>query len=373
LAINIGLDLKTFSLRNAGIGRYTVSLVQELIKRERHAYIGFLASGTDHTLLKQSPLKVSQGISARFNSTILRSFALLPFQVKKERIDLFHSMDNSTILLPPFTPCKRVSTIHDVIVFKHPEFFTKKHVTIVGNMTTFTAKRADHIIADSFSTKKDLLETFSNLQDEDISVIHLAASAVFQKSSKNEVENFVRKYNVPKRYFLSLGTREPRKNLKNLIEAFKLFRQNSAHEDMGLILVGGKGWLDTGAEDVQNRENIFHLGFIEDELLPPLYSGALAFVYPSFYEGFGLPVLEAMACGRPIITSQNSSLPEVAGDSAIYVNPYSIDSIKNALQNIVDNTNLQETLSSNALQKSSEFSWEKTAEQTETVYKKLLC
>jgi len=242
-------------------------------------------------------------------------------------------------------------------------------------MMAFTANKTDHIIADSFSTKNDLLETFSNLKDNNVSVIHLAASSVFKKSPKSDIENFVKKYGLPKRYFLSLATQEPRKNLKNLIEAFKLFRQNSAFDDIALVLVGGKGWLDQGMEDTQNeykKYKIFNLGFLEDVLLPQLYSGALAFVYPSFYEGFGLPVLEAMSCGRPIITSQNSSLPEVAGDSALYVDPYSVDSIKSSLKEIADNSVLQEELSSKAIQKSKEFSWEKTAEQTEVIYDKLL-
>ena len=281
-------------------------------------------------------------------------------------------MDNSTIQMLPFTACKRLSTIHDAIVFKHPEFFTQKHITIVQKMMTFTANKADHIIADSFSTKKDLLETFSKLKDENISVIHLAPSFIFQKSSKNKIADFVKRHNLPKRYFLSLATQEPRKNLKNLIKAFQQFRLTSSYDDIGLVLVGGKGWLNSGVEDAQNKKGIFHLGFLEDELLPLLYSGALAFIYPSFYEGFGLPVLEAMACGRPIITSQNSSLPEVAGDSAIYVDPYSVDSIKNAIRQITDSAKLQEELSKAAIQKSKEFSWEKTAEQTESVYEMLL-
>lgn len=196
---------------------------------------------------------MSQGLSNRFNSTVLRSLALLPFQVNKENIDIFHSMDNSTIHRLPFSSYKRLSTIHDTIVFKHLEFFTKKHVTIVQKMMAFTANKADHIIANSFSTKNDLLKTFSNLKDDDVSVIHLVASSVFQKSSKSDVESFINKYNLPMRYFLSLATREPRKNLKNLIEAFKLFRENSAFDDIALVLVGGKGWLDSGMEDTQNE------------------------------------------------------------------------------------------------------------------------
>lgn len=368
----IGLDLKTFTLQNAGIGRYTINLVQELIKRDRHSYIGFLSPRTDRQQLKSCTLKTAQGLSSRFNSTIFRSLVLVPFQIKKENIDLFHSMDNSTIHQLPFTRCKRLSTIHDAIVFRHPEFFTKKHAAIVQKMMAFTADNADHIIVDSFSTKKDLLEVFSHLKDQNVSVIHLAASDIFNKSSKTDIDAFVRKYHLPKRYFLSLATQEPRKNLKNLIEAFRQLKQKSSFDDIGLVLVGGKGWLASGTENTQKKEGIFHLGFLEDKLLPQLYSGALAFVYPSFYEGFGLPVLEAMSCGQPIITSWNSSIPEVAGESAIYIDPHSTASIRSALQQITDSTKLQGKLAKEALIKSKEFSWKKTAEQTEAVYNKLL-
>ena len=284
-------------------------------------------------------------------------------------------MDNSTIHRLPFSRCKRLSTIHDAIVFKHPEFFTRKHLSIVQNMMAFTARKADHIIAISFSTKRDLLATFSTLKDKDITVIHLAASSIFQTSSTSEIETVVNRYNLPKRYFLSLATQEPRKNLKTLIDAFRIFRNHSAFNDIGLVLVGGKGWLDSGVDisaDELKQSNIFCLGFLKDELLPHLYSGALAFVYPSFYEGFGLPVLEAMSCGRPVITSNNSSLTEVAGDAALYIDPRSVESVTTALHQIADDSTLREKLSRESMLKSREFSWEKTAEQTEFVYETLL-
>lgn len=364
----IGLDLKTLSLQNAGIGRYTASLSLELLKRNRYIYTGFFGPSTDQQLLKDVAFQVHKGIAGHFSSTVLRSTIFLPLDINSKNIDLFHSMDNSTVNLMPFSRCKRISTIHDVIVFKHPEFFTRKHLAVVKQLTTLAADKADHIIADSISTKKDLLKIFKHLREEDISVVHLAQSPIFRQCSKQEIEIIKMELQLPQRYFLSLATQEPRKNLVNLIKAFQKFKKNSANNDVGLVLVGGKGWLDSGSENNGGDQNIIRMGFLEDRLLPPIYSGALAFVYPSFYEGFGLPVLEAMSCGRPIITSHNSSLPEVADTAAIYIDPHSIDSIKTAMEKIADNSVLATELTQKSINQSRQFSWEKTAFLTETVY-----
>ena len=371
----IGLDLKAFSLKNAGIGRYSLNLTQNLIKRGSFSYVNFLGPNSAIEYLPKMNTIIANGISTRFNSTILRSLLLLPFELQKKKIELFHSMDSSTVNLLPRSSCKRLTTIHDVIVFKYPQFFTRKHTQVVKRMLSFSARKADHIITDSLSTKYDLLEIFPFLDEKEITVIYLAASEIFQECPQELVQKFIVDNKLPKRYFLSLATYEPRKNLKNLISAFRLLRKNSAYEDIGLVLAGGEGWLDSGIAklaEINKKDNIVSLGFVPDELLPLLYSGTLAFVYPSFYEGFGLPILEAMSCGRPAITSLNSSLPEVADNSALYIDPNSVESIKNALREIADDSNLREKLAKQALLRSKNFNWKKTASQTEKVYRNLL-
>jgi glycosyltransferase involved in cell wall biosynthesis len=371
----IGLDIKTLSLEYAGIGRYTINLVHELTKRKRYSYLGFSSPRTNVELIPSDNIHISKGISSYVNSTLLRSLLLLPIQVWNQKLDIFHSMDNSIINLLPKSKCKRLSTIHDLIALKYPEFFTRKHRTVVHNMISYVARNADHIITDSSSTKMDLLEFYPFLEDQDISVVHLASSDFFRKCSEDQISRMLSKLSLPDRYFLSLATNEPRKNVKSIIDAFRIFRKNAAFNDIGLVLVGGKGWLNTGVEgdrETLKNEHIYSFGFLSDDMLPPLYSGALAFVYPSFYEGFGLPVLEAMSCGCPIITSNVSSLPEIAGDSAIYIDAHSIDSIKNALSALANDLEHRASLSLDVLRKSKEFSWEKTAEKTEAVYNKLL-
>ena len=179
--------------------------------------------------------------------------------------------------------------------------------------------------------------------------------------------------NLPEQYFLSLGTNEPRKNLPNLIKAFRKFKQNPYNSKIGLLLVGGKGWLsdDLKLNELQ-EEQIFPLGFLPDEDLPLVYSGALAFIFPSFYEGFGLPLVEAMSCGTPVITSDNSSLREVAGNCGIYLQPEKIDSIKEAMEIFIEELPNRKTLVEQSLIRANEFSWAKTAEKTLDVYKHLL-
>ena len=194
----------------------------------------------------------------------------------------------------------------------------------------------------------------------------------YEDGSKYE-GNWLNDKKLPEQYFLSLGTNEPRKNLPNLIKAFRKFKQNPNNAKIGLVLVGGKGWLsdDLKLNELQ-EEQIYPLGFLPDEDLPLVYSGALAFIFPSFYEGFGLPLVEAMSCGTPVITSDNSSLREVAGNCGIYLQPEKIDSIKEAMEIFIEELPNRKTLEEQSLIRAKEFSWAKTAEKTLDVYNYLL-
>lgn len=372
----IGLDLKTFSLQAAGIGRYTTSLVEELCHRRKLAYIGFPSPQSDFNRMKLLHLDLKNGLYRKCQSTYLRSFLFLSGAIQNSKIDLFHSMDSSAVHLWGKPRCKRVSTIHDLIVFKYPEFFTRKHRTVVREIIKSAVRQADHLIAVSQSTKQDLLEQFPRLKPEHISVTHLAASKNFTDAGRVAVNEFLEKHRLPKHYFFCLGTSEPRKNHQNLINAFLGLKKNREYDEIALIIAGGKGWLGqnnaASYQEKLRRNKIYLLGFTPEEWLPLLYSGAVAFVYPSFYEGFGLPVLESISCGCPVITSNVSSLPEVAGDSAVYVDPGSTDAIKHGMKRFLDNDELRAALSTKGLQKSAQFSWQKTAQQTEQIYQAVL-
>ncbi|MGK0289510.1 MAG: glycosyltransferase involved in cell wall biosynthesis [bacterium] len=375
ITTKVGIDLKTYSLLSAGIGRYSINLIQNLLQNKNFNYHGFASPLTDFSLLPKNQIKLVQGVHNFTQSSLLRGKIILPLQASLSKVELFHTLDNNVISRLPNRPYKTVSTIHDLVIFKYPELFTKKHATLVQHMITHAVKNADHIITVSESTKSDLLQKFPKLKNDRVSVTPLAASEHFTQSSSQSIENIHSKYQLSKTYFLSLGTFEPRKNLKRLIEAFRELKKKPSFEHVGLVLVGGSGWLDSGIgsnKEELAQEKIYPLGRVDDLDLPPLYSGALSFVYPSIYEGFGLPVLEAMSCGTPVITSQTSSLPEVAGKVGTYVDPLSINSIKDAMISMLENEESRIELSQKVLEKSKEFSWKKTANLTEVVYKQLL-
>lgn len=372
----IGLDLGTFSTRNAGIGRYTINLVNQLIRNNSFFYTCFLSGNSDVSLLRdRKEIRLVSDFTAPVKSNLARSSFILPFQASLNNINLFHSMANNAVRRLPGSKYKRVCTIHDLIVYRFPGFFTRKHIAILRYLTSHAVKNSDHIIAVSNATKKDILNFFPDVDDAGISVTYQAPAPGFKKSSREQTERTLKRFDLPSKYFLSLATYEPRKNLKNLTAAFIEFKKRSACDDIALVLIGGTGWLESGISmdrETLKTNKILPLGFVDDEFLSDIYSGALAFVYPSLYEGFGLPVLEAMACGQAIITSDVSSLPEVAGDAAVYVDPRSIDSIVNAMKRLLDDDDLRSKLKEKSLQHVSRFSWEKTALQTEAVYKQLL-
>ncbi len=370
----IGIDLKTFSLNAAGIGRYTMELVCQLVERNKFQYVGFPSPNSDFHKIQELNVQNATGVYRKFNSSLIRSALLIPAALENNKIALLHSMDNSCILQTKKTiKCKRVSTIHDLVVFKYPQFFTKKHYYVVKNLLVHAVKNSDHIITVSDSTKRDLLNQFPQLNEAKISVTHLAASKRFKKIESDGLNNTI---HIPSNFFFSLGTQEPRKNVANLVSAFLELKKNKNYENIKLLIAGGEGWLNSNQlladKEMLQKKGIVVLGFVKERMLPILYSNALAFVYPSFYEGFGLPVLEAMSCGCPVITSNISSMPEIAGDSALYVDPYSIDSIKTCLQKIATNSALRNDLSNRAIIQSRKFSWTNTAEKTENAYAKLL-
>jgi len=369
----VALDLKTFSRQAAGVGRYCIELTQNLVRRKAFDYRGLSAPQTDLSLLPPAAeFPLLRGPYDQVKSSVARSFWALPRGLGQHQVDLTHCLD--PLLTSYMSPrYKQVSTVHDMIVWKYPSVFTKKHVFMVRQFTRMTLAKSDHIITDSHSAKQDILEQFPQTNPEKITVIHLAASGDYRPQAVDLVEQFRTKHQLPKRYFLSVGTQEPRKNRARMIQAFKEMKKQSAFDDVGLALVGGKGWLQ-GDEDPEQlrRRGIFPLGFLPEEELPLAYAGALAFVYPSLYEGFGLPLLESMGCGTPVITSNNSSLPEVAGEAGLYVDPLSVESISSALVQLADQPELHQRLKEASLTQAQAFSWDTTAAQTEAVYRQVL-
>ncbi len=254
--------------------------------------------------------------------------------------------------------CKKVIAVHDLSFIRFPEFFNFKmrlwHKLILGKNIL---GQADMITADSENTKNDLIELLK-IPVGKIKVVYLGVSDEFRVLAKDDIrlENARKKYNLPEKFILYLGTLEPRKNIESIIEAYNLL----SNCDYDLVIAGGVGWKAKNIFKLaKENPKIKFIGYIEDR--PALYNLASLFVYPSYYEGFGLPILEAMACGCPVIAGVNSSQGEVVGDAGLLVDPYNINEIKKAMEILLANNELRDDFIKRGLERAHEFTWEKTA------------
>ena len=296
-----------------------------------------------------------------------------------EQADIFHS---------PFYPIpeqvKRVKnkntflTVYDLIPIMFPQFFEFKEDHLLNKILDSLAPD-NWAICISDSTKNDLCNKFPKIDPSRVFVTPLAASELFYPCNDSEQISLIRKkYNIPNApYILSLSTLEPRKNIDHTIRCFAHLSQQEHIKDLYLVLVGTKGWdYNKIFEEISNnnslQDRIIVTGYVADEDLAALYSGAMAFVYPSFYEGFGLPPLEAMQCGVPVITSNTSSLPEVVGDAGIMVSPTDTDALCQSMLEIYNNPSLRKTMSLRSIERSKQFSWEKCTQSTINAYKTAL-
>ena len=273
---------------------------------------------------------------------------------------------------------KKIITIHDLIPIKYPQYFEYKTDNVVHQIIK-SIKPDNYAICVSEATKNDLIE-ITKLDESQIFVAPLAASdTLFYPVLEQDIIGYtLQKYDIPSNqpYFLSISTLEPRKNIDTIIKSFSELVLQEKIQDLNLVLVGTKGWdfdkiFEIIAVSPQIKNRIIFTGYVPDEDLAALYSGALCFVYMSLCEGFGLPPLEAMQCGTPVICSDTTSLPEVMGDAGILVNPTDWVAISQAMLNVYQNQPLRIELNQKSLQRASHFSWQKFADETWNVYQKI--
>jgi glycosyltransferase involved in cell wall biosynthesis len=277
------------------------------------------------------------------------------------------------------TAKQRIITVYDLIPVLMPQFFTEgMQGFFLRELIPSIEIHQDWVICISHSTKKDFCR-LTGMPEERVFVTHLGASNNFYKESNTDkIQETLDKYNIPQgRYILGLSTLEPRKNTAHLIRCFFKILLENKYDDVYLVLAGSKGWLyeeifQTADSHSSLKDKVIFTGFIDDKDLSSIYSGASFFVYPSLYEGFGLPPLEAMQCGLPVITSNNSSLPEVVGDAGIMVNATDESQLCQAMTKLLNDPNLCQQLSKQALQQSQNFSWEKCAAETIAIYQHIL-
>jgi glycosyltransferase involved in cell wall biosynthesis len=295
-----------------------------------------------------------------------------------DSFDIYHSFYHPFSQKHKINSTHRVITIHDMIPLLMPRYFNQGFEHQFFKIINMIDVNSDWAIAVSESTKKDFCY-FSKMPEDRVFVTPLAANSKFyQEMELNKIESAYQKYKIPVgKYILGLSTLEPRKNTAFLIECFYKILLENKLQDIYLILVGAKGWLfkeifDMAETQPDLLENIIFTGYIQDSDLSAIYSGATCFVYPSFYEGFGLPPLEAMQCGVPVITSNTSSLPEVVGDAGILIDPKDKDQLCQAMLNVLNDETLRENLKQKSLERAKQFSWEKCANETVEIYKKII-
>jgi len=322
-------------------------------------------------------------------TTALRHFLGLSMDRSFAGVDLFHATEH---LLPRFSSVRTVFTLHDLIFLFHPETHKPLNRWFLTLMMPRFLRAADAVIAVSECTKRDAVR-FYGIPEEKITVIYEGVNPRFRPASPETIAAVRARYNLPEHFILYVGTIEPRKNLTALLEAFHhLLATRSLRPapcdlrpatcsllpapcDLRLVIVGKRGWLYEGffrrLRELGLEDRVIFTGYVPDEDLPAIYSAADLFVFPSLYEGFGLPVLEAMACGTPVICSNTSSLPEVAGDAALLVDPADVRALAGAMERALTDEALRVTLRARGMGKARGFTWEQAAQKTLMVYQAL--
>ncbi len=307
----------------------------------------------------------------RFAGRVMASQFGVQRMAKKLGASLIHYPATIGGLLPRQTPS--IITVHDLSFYHHPEWFRFERAWYYRVATASSTRHAARLIADSEATAQDI-ERFLGISRERIDVIHLAPhEEMGRPMSTAAVESARIKYRLPQRFFLYLGTLEPRKNLIRLIHAYA---ETAAKHPFDLVLAGRDGWKQKGiyaaARAVPCAPRIHFPGYIEKEDVPALYAASGAFVYPSLFEGFGLPVADALAAGLPVITARSSSLPEVAGNAALYVEPEDPHGLADALEQLANDEELRTELAARGRAWSAQFSWRHTAEKTIQAYRQTI-
>jgi glycosyltransferase involved in cell wall biosynthesis len=362
--------IDTRKIHDFGIGTYIRNLLRQLARIDRD---------TEYVLLCREPdLGIAAQLGPNFRSVrepspnySLREQVHVPWVLRRERPDVYHAPH---YVLPPAVRCRSVVTIHDCIHLMFPQYLPNRAAYAYARASMWAAaRRSDRILTVSEASKRDILSLF-NIKPEKIVVVYNAIDEHFSAApSEEHVARIRERYQLDHKFVLYVGNIKPHKNLVRLIEAFSDLRRT--HDDLKLLIIGDEISKLPALRRAVHRHKLHKyvrfLGYLKDDTLTVLYRLASVFVFPSLYEGFGLPPLEAMASGTPVVTSNVSSLPEVTGDAAVLVDPYDVDSIGNGIRRILDDPQLAEELRIKGLKRAREFSWERSVEKTQRVYREV--
>jgi glycosyltransferase involved in cell wall biosynthesis len=369
--LHIAIDAHSVGAQLGGNESYATNLIEALAEIDQtNLYTLYVTKQTaiDRFANRWSNFNVRQTLP---HTPLVRIPLTLSAELRRHPVDVLHVQFTA----PPFAPCPVVTTIHD-LSFEHlPETFKRRSRAQLRLTVRRTARRATLILTLSEFSRRDIIETYA-VDPERVMVTPAAAPTHFKPVvDETKLKRIRETYGIGANYLLSLGSIQPRKNLTRLIEAFLWLRTaRPASLLPQLVIAGKRGWLDRevfhAAQQEGLNESVKFTGYVPEKDLPALYSGALSFIYPSYFEGFGLPVLEAMQCGAPVIAGNQTSLPEVAGDAALLFDPFDTRALREAIARVIDHPAYRAELRVKGLKRAAEFSWIETARLTLKAYER---
>ncbi len=375
--MRIALDYTAGIRQGAGIGQYVRSLVNAMLEQDSHNRYTLITSGRP---TQEQPFPRAENVRGRSLVISDRYLTILWYRLHFPLLanyftgpaDIYHGLD---FVLPPLSKkTRKVVTVYDLAFLEHPETAVPSLAAYLNKVVPEAVARADVVAAISHTTKQALIKHY-HAPVEKITVIPCGVGAQFQRVTDLVLlEETRRKFDLQQPFLFSVGTLEPRKNHSGLIRAFHEVQQRNKSSLM-LAIAGGKGWMYEETQNVVRElkleDRVRFLGRISERELITLYSLAEMFAFPSFFEGFGIPPLEAMACGAPVITSNTSSLPEVAGDAALLVDPHDIHAIADAIQRLAENAQLREDLRQKGYRQAQRYTWSGAAARMLAVYQRV--
>lgn len=370
MPVRIAIDAR--KLRDYGIGTYVRNLLRHLSRIDQTTEYVLLCRGADCAAVEQLGDNF-RAVPESARPYSIREQLRIPLDLRREGIDLFHAPH---YVLPPLIPCKSVVTIHDCIHLRFPQYLPNRLAYAYARSSLWIAThRSNRVLTVSEASKRDILRYFS-IPENKIDVIYNAIDERYGEApSPDEVLRVRERYQLNDPFVLYAGNIKPHKNLERLIEAFNTLRRGGL-DTVKLVIIGDEiskyAALRRAVHKYKLHKHVRFFGFVPDKTLAVLYRLASVFVFPSLYEGFGLPPLEAMASGTPVITSNVSSLPEVVGDAALLIDPYEPDAIAEAMRRVLTEPALREDLRQRGLQRVKEFSWDRSVRRVHEIYQEVL-
>ncbi len=369
--MKIVVDIQSAVTQQAGVGRYTRELVQNLAalchaNQLRLMYFDF-KRGAQPFAVPNAQVHPIRWIPGRGIQCMWKTLRLPPYNWLAGTADVYHFPN---FVIPPLSRGKAVVTIHDLAFMRFPQFSEERNAHFLNHNIHKTAARADAVITVSHFSAQEIT-TYLNIPAERVFPIHHGIDARFCRPADEDIRAVLRKRGITRPYLLTVGTIEPRKNISHLVRVFEAMPDF----DGDLVIAGGKGWkFEPILERIRNSpraDSIKCIGYTADEDLPALYAGAAVFLLASFYEGFGFPPVEAMACGTPVVSSTGGSLAEVLGDGAVCINDYDIDAWTAAIQNVLHNSGFRGALTARGRARAASFTWRETALKTLDVFRQV--